>query len=184
MEQDEMYIYRKMLNLKYIHVVYFSECYSKPQNSAWFQWPQNVHWIPTSLAPFGRYETQIFFMWKLRWGLLSLQRENPCPTKSDTFHAGMMVHPFLKSGVWNIQQLLGFLNTWCLCIESSKGKVVKSKSETRSFIHLTQSEILNVYQKKKKSNQSNSSGISVPSLKFGPGIKVMIKDFKKVLLSD
>jgi hypothetical protein len=42
---------------------------------------------------------------------------------------------------------------------------VNSKSEIRSFRHLAESEILIVH----KSNQRNSSGISIPLLKFDPG---------------
>jgi hypothetical protein len=57
-------------------------------------------------------------------------------------------------------------NTWCLCRYSSKGKAVKSKSEIRSLAHLSQSENF-IVSPEKKSSQSNNSGISAGSLKFG-----------------
>jgi hypothetical protein len=43
-------------------------------------------------------------------------------------------------------------------------EVIKSKSEIRSFMHLAESEITG-----SKSNQRNSSGISIPPFKFDPG---------------
>ncbi|SAM03344.1 hypothetical protein [Absidia glauca] len=41
MSHKEMYIYRKTLNLKYVCGEFFSERYTKPQNSDLFQWPNN-----------------------------------------------------------------------------------------------------------------------------------------------
>jgi hypothetical protein len=50
-----------------------------------------------------------FFMLNLRWGLLPLSRENPCPTKSDTFHGGWSIL-FSKNDVWKKRQLFDVLN--------------------------------------------------------------------------
>jgi hypothetical protein len=35
-----MYIYRMVLKLKYVYVVFFHKHYTKPRNSDCFQWPQ------------------------------------------------------------------------------------------------------------------------------------------------
>jgi hypothetical protein len=50
MKQDEMFIYRKVLKLKYFSVVCFSELSTKPKNSTWFQSPQRRYFIHLTLT--------------------------------------------------------------------------------------------------------------------------------------
>jgi hypothetical protein len=103
--------------------------------------------------------------------LLSLSRENPCLTKSNTFHRGWYV-PFSKIGVGNILTVPEVFLTEkggdIGCLRNWKGRVVKSKSKISSFVHLTRSEVLSVLDTTSKSSMGNSSGISVPFLNFGP----------------
>ncbi|SAM07438.1 hypothetical protein [Absidia glauca] len=59
MEQDETYIYPKILYSKYTCAVCFSGHYIKRQNSDWIQWLQSrsfIHRNPTTLSSFGRSE--------------------------------------------------------------------------------------------------------------------------------
>jgi hypothetical protein len=82
-----------------------------------------------------------------------------------------MVRPFFsKSGVSKFWQLAAFLNwrdagTHGVCVDKvQKAKWSSPKSEIRSSIHSIQNEI----PKKKRSSQSNSGGMSVPSLNLDP----------------
>jgi hypothetical protein len=95
--------------------------------------------------------------------------------KRETFHGGWSI-VLSKAAFKKKDTFLGFINwrnAWCLGRYGSKDKVVKSKSEICSLIHLTQSEIL-LYTNS-NSSQTNSSGISAPSLKFGLGMETEAK---------
>jgi hypothetical protein len=92
-------------------------------------------------------------MENLTWGFSPPSWENPCPTKSGTFMGDRIVHPFFQKAAFeNFGNILAFWTRmpWTHAARADrvqKTKVVKSKIGIRSFIHLTQSEILTVHKK-------------------------------------
>jgi hypothetical protein len=100
---------------------------------------------------------------EIRFGILS--RENPCSAKNEVFHAGWSIlffkqRRFENSAAFWFFGLEDTRNTWCLCAQSSKSKLVKAESEISSFLTQGETLIAHKIQVKQEQQQQNRNSFA------------------------
>jgi hypothetical protein len=155
------------------NVLYVYKPCTKFQNSGWLDYPQRqciVQQTPTSLTSFGGYEVLLSSCKNLN-KVCYLFYEKIYVKQKVALFVGNDPSFFSKSGVWKKWQVFGFLNwrmSWThgACVDSVKGKVIKSKSEIYPFITFnTQwNPLLYAKFKSKQSNQNRATAFHRSSL--------------------